>query len=370
MAHLFSGLFPGGSSFILCGQKCGLNADRCGKQVQKCARPYRTNSETFGRGPNADRCRKPPIVEESDPHDRARAKKMRELSKEEIQKRILEIETEMQSGDFWLDKNKAQAAVRELQELKDAADGVDKYDRGGAVVSFFAGAGGDDAEDFVAILFDMYSRFFKKHGGWEVFILHTHENDHGGYRNLSVEVKGKNVYGMLKKESGVHRLVRISPFNAKKMRHTSFALVEVIPIFEKVEDFEINEDELTIEFAKSSGPGGQNVNKRETAVRIVHLPTKLSVHVSSERSQHQNKEKGMQILRGKIFKALEEDRVKKVEGMYVSKTTDIEWGSQIRSYVFHPYKLVKDHRTNVEIHDVESVLAGGIEPFLEAEKSL
>ncbi|MEK9201767.1 MAG: peptide chain release factor-like protein, partial [Patescibacteria group bacterium] len=213
--------------------------------------------------------------------------------------------------------------------------------------------------------------------GWGYTIVHSNENDHGGYRNITIEIKGNpstgpgsGPYGVLKNESGVHRLVRISPFNAKKLRHTSFALVEVIPKFEKTGEIEIPDDEISVEFARSSGPGGQNVNKRETAVRIVHLPTKLSAHAASERSQLQNREKAMMILRGKIYRALEEERMKKEQGMYISKTTEIEWGSQIRSYVLHPYKMIKDHRTEVEVRDIDRVLEGDLDEFIEAEKIL
>ena len=168
----------------------------------------------------------------------------------------------------------------------------------------------------------------------------------------------------------MHRLVRISPFNAKKLRHTSFSLVEVLPKFEKVTFFEIPPEEIKIEFAKSSGPGGQNVNKRETAVRLVHIPTKISVHVSSERSQAQNRDKTMEILKAKIYKMREDERIAREKGMQISKTTDIEWGNQIRSYVLHPYKMVKDHRTNFETANVEKILAGDIDEFIEAEKGL
>jgi peptide chain release factor 2 len=174
----------------------------------------------------------------------------------------------------------------------------------------------------------------------------------------------------LKHESGVHRLVRISPFNAKNLRHTSFALVEVIPRFAKTGEIKIPEDDLRVEFARSSGPGGQNVNKRETAVRLVHLPTNLAVHVDSERSQLANRDKALAILAAKLYKRAEEERLKKEQGMYVSKTTEIEWGNQIRSYVLHPYKLVKDHRTEAETSDVEAVLGGDLSLFLTAEKDL
>jgi peptide chain release factor 2 len=291
--------------------------------------------------------------------------------KTKAQERVAEIETLMQSGDFWSDKVKAQAMIKELQDLKAEAEGGSKYDKGEAVVTIFSGAGGDDAEDFSGMLFRMYTRYFAKRG-WGFEVVHQNENDHGGFRNVTFDVKGKNVYGALKNESGVHRLVRVSPFNAAQKRHTSFSLVEVIPKFEKTNEseIEIREDDLKVEFARSSGPGGQNVNKRETAVRIVHIPTNLSVHVDSQRSQADNRSRGMQILRGKLWRRIEDERKSKENGMFISKTTDIEWGNQIRSYVLHPYKMVKDHRTNVETAQVDKVLEGELDEFIEAEKNL
>ncbi len=293
---------------------------------------------------------------------------------EETQKKILEIETQMQDAEFWVDKVKAQTLVRELNDLKEElANGGKggKYDKGDAIMTIFSGAGGDDAEDFTAILYRMYRKLCENKG-WGMQVLHTHENDHGGYRNITVEINGRGVYGALKNESGVHRLVRISPFNAKQLRHTSFSMVEVIPKFEKVHagDVEVPDKDLEISIAKSGGPGGQNVNKRETAVRIVHTPTGLSVHVTSERSQTQNKEKALEILKGKIFKLQEEERIAREKGMYISKSTSIDWGNQIRSYVTHPYKMVKDHRTNVETSQIDKVLEGDLDEFLEAEKGI
>lgn len=295
----------------------------------------------------------------------------------QIENRIQEIETAMLAADFWQDKEKAQATIKELQDLKrQKENGGAKsgpYDSYDAIMTIFSGAGGDDAEDFSRMLLSMYMRYCAERG-WGTKILHENMNDHGGYRNVTIEIGGKNVYGTLKHESGVHRLVRISPFNAKKLRHTSFSLVEVIPKFEAASahaaDLAIPESELRIEFSRSSGPGGQNVNKRETAVRVVHIPTNLSAHSDNERSQAQNKDKALQILKGKLFRALEEERVKKEKGMYISKTTSIEWGNQIRSYVTHPYKMVKDHRTNVETSDVDGVLEGDLEAFIEAERGL
>jgi len=287
----------------------------------------------------------------------------------EIEKQIEFLELEMQDPNFWDDKNLAQRKVQELQILKDAFLGVGKYDKGGAVMTIFSGAGGDDAEDFSAILLNMYLKYIQKQN-WKYYLIHENKNDRGGYRNITIEIQGKNVYGTLKNESGVHRLVRISPFNAKKLRHTSFSMVEVIPKFEKLSEIDIPEDDIRVEFTKSSGPGGQNVNKRETAVRVVHIPTNMAVHVESERSQVQNREKAIQILTGKIYKKLEEENTAREKGMQISKSTQIEWGNQIRSYVMHPYKMVKDHRTGVEMSNIDSVLEGGIDEFIEAEKGL
>ncbi len=289
--------------------------------------------------------------------------------KEEKEKRILEIEQLMTGSDFWADKEKAQLLIKELQELKTTVEGGSPFDSGDAILTIFSGAGGIDSEDFASMLLSMYQKYVAKRG-WGTYLVHENKNDHGGIRNTTFEIKGKNAYGILKNESGVHRLVRLSPFNSKSLRHTSFAMVEIIPKFEKKMNIEVPESELKIEFSKSSGPGGQNVNKRETAVRIVHVPTKISVHVDSQRSQGQNKEKALEILKGKLYTIFEAERIAREKGMQISKTTDVEWGNQIRSYVLHPYKMVKDHRTNVETANTEAVLNGDIEKFLEAEKFL
>lgn len=294
----------------------------------------------------------------------------KQRSKDDIQKEIDEIEKVMQNPDFWGDKVSAQKVVQKHQELKDELEGQGKYDKKEAIITLFSGAGGDDAEDFSRMLLDMYFKYADSKN-FSTSIIHENKNDHGGYRNITFAIEGKGAYGILKNESGVHRLVRISPFNAKKMRHTSFSLVEVVPKFDKTDaDISIPEEDLDISFTKSSGPGGQNVNKRETAVRVVHVPTGLSSHSEAERSQAQNRERALEILRGKVYRKQEKDRIAKERGLYVSKTTEIEWGNQIRSYVLHPYKMVKDHRTNVETQNVEDVLDGEIKLFLEAEKNL
>lgn len=245
-----------------------------------------------------------------------------------------------------------------------------KYDRGNAVLSVYAGAGGKDSEDWAAMLKRMYERWAERKG-FKVKVLHEHFGEmHGpsgwGIKNASMEIKGEFAYGLLKKENGVHRLVRISPFSAKSLRHTSFALVEVMPEFVAAEEVEIKSEEIQIDFFRSSGPGGQNVNKRETAVRITHLPTKTHVAVQAERSQDRNREIAMKMLAAKLYqqKLKEQEReAARVKG----ETVAIEWGSQIRSYVLHPYQLVKDHRTGVETSNIEAVLDGELDRFIEAE---
>ncbi len=288
---------------------------------------------------------------------------------DEIQAQITSLEAEMNSVNFWADKAHAQAVIKQIQELKDKALGGAEFDKHPAVITIFSGAGGDDAEDFTGMLFLMYRKLAVRRG-WQIFLIHEHANDHGGYRNISFEIAEKGAYGILKNESGVHRLVRVSPFSSKKLRHTSFSLVEVIPRFGETEKVDIPDADLKIEFSKSSGPGGQNVNKRETAVRLTHIPTGLTVHAETERSQQANTRRALLILKGKLYKLQEDERQAKEKNMYISKTTSAEWGSQIRSYVLHPYKMVKDHRTGAETSDVEAVLDGDIDLFLDAEKKI
>lgn len=238
------------------------------------------------------------------------------------------------------------------------------YDKETAIVAVHAGSGGTEAQDWTQMLTRMFMRFAEAKD-WKVSVLSESRAEDVGLKSITFRVEGRWAYGYLKSEAGVHRLVRISPFDAEKMRHTTFALVEVIPELDDVGEIEIDAKDLRIDTFMSSGKGGQSVNTTYSAVRIVHLPTKISVSCQNERSQQQNKETAMKILKSKLHQlhlAEQEKQKAALRGEHHSA----EWGNQIRSYVLHPYKMVKDHRTNHETSDTEAVLDGALEPFMEA----
>lgn len=330
--------------------------------------------------------------------------------------RIEALEKEIQESDFWSDSEKAAKISQELSGLKGEVEKIDslkkeleqlsllvkedkdldftkdfqslerkikseeivsflsgRYDKNSATLSIFAGAGGQDSQDWATILLRMYERYCQRKG-FRTKILHQSFGEGGGpegrigTKSVTLEVGGTFAFGFLKKESGVHRLVRISPFSPKKLRHTSFALVEVLPeIGKEIEaEIEIRPEDLRTDFYRASGPGGQHVNKRETAVRITHLPTGIVVSCQSERSQGQNRERAMKQLYAKLYQLKGEEQQKelsKIKGKAVSAS----WGNQIRSYVLHPYKSVKDLRTNIETSNVERILDGDLDEFVEAE---
>lgn len=323
-------------------------------------------------------------------------------------KRTEELTKETQKPGFWQNKERAIKISQELNQFQEEIADFDKlknelaelkenqieefekklkerelkiflsgkYDKGNAILSICAGAGGQDAQDWATLLLRMYERYCALKG-YQTKILHQSFGEGGGpegrigTKSLTLEIKGEWAYGFLKKETGVHRLVRISPFSPKSLRHTSFALVEVLPELEKEiqEEMKIRPEDLKLETFRASGPGGQYVNRRESAVRITHLPTSIQVACQSERLQGLNREKAMKILMAKLYQLKEAERkkeIKEIKGKQISAS----WGNQIRSYVLHPYKMVKDLRTGIETADVESVLDGNLDKFVEAELKL
>ena len=242
-----------------------------------------------------------------------------------------------------------------------------KYDNKNAVLSVYSGAGGTEAQDWANMLLRMYSRYAENHK-FKTRLIDVGYGQEAGIKNAVLEIDGPYAYGYLKGENGVHRLVRLSPFNADNLRHTSFALVEVLPEIgeDAKKEIEIKPEDLKIDTFRSSGPGGQNVNKRSTAVRITHLSTNIAVTCQSERSQAQNKERAMKLLYTKIYQRKLQEK-KKEKSEIRGELPSAEWGSQIRSYVLHPYKMVKDHRTDTETSDAEGVLEGNLDGFIEAE---
>ncbi len=240
----------------------------------------------------------------------------------------------------------------------------EEYDKNNAILTLHAGAGGTEACDWVSMLSRMYQRFADKMG-FGVTILDFLDGDEAGLKTITMEIAGDNAYGYLKSERGVHRLVRISPFNAAGKRQTSFASCDVMPDIEEDLDITINEDELRIDTYRSSGAGGQHINKTSSAVRITHLPTNIVVQCQNERSQHMNKDKAMQMLKSKLYLLKQQENAEKISDIR-GEVKDIGWGNQIRSYVMQPYTMVKDHRTNEESGNVNHVMDGNIECFVSA----
>ena len=254
---------------------------------------------------------------------------------------------------------------KDVAELRLKALLRGEYDSNGAILSLHAGAGGTEAQDWVEMLYRMYTRWCERKK-YTVKVLDYLAGDEAGIKSVTFQVIGLNAYGYLKAEKGVHRLVRISPFDASARRHTSFASLDVMPDLEDDDtDIEINSDEIRVDTYRSSGAGGQHVNKTESAIRITHLPTGIVVQCQNERSQIQNRETAMRMLKAKLLERREQERMKELQELK-GEMKKIEWGSQIRSYVFHPYSLVKDHRTGEETGNVEAVMDGEIDNFINA----
>lgn len=259
----------------------------------------------------------------------------------------------------------------ELKQIENAYEELrietllsEEYDKDNAIVTLHAGAGGTEACDWVNMLYRMYNRWIESKG-FTMEVLDYLDGDITGIKTVTFEVNGENAYGYLQSEKGVHRLVRISPFNSANKRQTSFASCDVVPDLEDDIDIEINEDELKVDTYRASGAGGQHVNKTSSAIRLTHLPTGIVVQCQNERSQHSNKEKAMQMLKAKLYLLKEQEQAEKVSGIR-GEVKEIGFGNQIRSYVMQPYTLVKDHRTNEESGNVTSVLDGNLDPFINA----
>jgi len=293
------------------------------------------------------------------------------MKAEQLRKKLSQIEKQMQEVGFWQDKEKSREVQKEYSLLKAELGKIEKHNKGPAILTVKAGAGGRDADDWAVMVLNMYQKYCEKRN-WSIKILSESFGEGGGpegrigIKEASIEVNAINAYATLKQETGVHRLVRISPFSSKKLRHTSFCSVEVLPKLDEVDFPDIRPDDLKIETFRATGHGGQNVNKRETAIRITHIPTGIAVSCQQQRQQAQNKKIALSILAAKLLQKsqLEKDKeLKQIKGGKIFA----EFGHQIRSYVLHPYKMVKDHRTQVETSNVEDILNGELDKFIEAE---
>ena len=327
---------------------------------------------------------------------------------------IKELEASMEKSDFWDDLEKSQEVMRQLKvlkqdvedysklmtakedletllemgyeendpelipEIEEAMESFEKdyeelrihtllsgeYDSENAILTLHAGAGGTESCDWAGMLYRMYSRWAEKRG-YTTEVLDYLDGDEAGIKSITVAIKGENAYGYLKSEKGVHRLVRISPFNAAGKRQTSFASCDVMPDIEEDINIEIADEDIKIDTYRASGAGGQHVNKTDSAIRITHLPTGIVVQCQNERSQHKNKDRAMKMLKAKLFLLKQQENLEKISDLR-GEVKEIGWGNQIRSYVMQPYTLVKDHRTNAEVGNVQSVMDGNIEPFINA----
>ncbi len=328
--------------------------------------------------------------------------------------RIEELERNMEAPDFWENAEKASADMKEVKDLKSVVENADslktayddimtliemayeeeddslvpeieqelkdfisafdelrvstllsgEYDSGNAILTLHAGAGGTESCDWASMLCRMYQRYAEKKG-YSVTMLDFLDGDEAGLKSVTLEIKGDNAYGYLKSEHGVHRLVRISPFNAAGKRQTSFVSCDVMPDIEEDLDIEISDDDIRIDTYRSSGAGGQHINKTSSAIRITHFPTGIVVQCQNERSQHMNKDKAMQMLKAKLYILKQQENLEKEAGIR-GEVKEIGWGNQIRSYVMQPYTMVKDHRTNEENGNVTAVLDGYLDPFINA----
>ncbi len=315
--------------------------------------------------------------------------------------RVKDIEAVINSADFWSDDAISKQKLKELKNLKQIIDSINelddlsqlaqseednrlienkltelekiayfngKYDKNGVVINFYAGAGGDDAQDWTEMLLAMYLKWAQKKA-YHSKIIDQSRGAIAGVKSATCEIDAPYLYGQLKAESGVHRLVRQSPFNAKALRQTSFSLVEILPKIDDKSEITIDDKDLKIDTYRASGKGGQGVNTTDSAVRITYQPANIVVTCQNERSQLQNKETAMSVLRSRLALMLEQEHKDKISELK-GELKDIEWGSQIRSYVLHPYKLVKDHRTQYESKDPEAVLNGDLDGFIEAEMNI
>lgn len=336
------------------------------------------------------------------------------LDMDQKEKTIQELEAEMEAADFWSDPDKAQDIMKRVKglkntmasytELTEAMDDIatmiemgneendaslvpeikemldefeasfekmkiqtlfsGEYDADNAIVTLHAGAGGTESCDWAGMLYRMYTKWAENHG-FKTEVLDYLDGEEAGIKSITFEVNGENAFGYLKSEKGVHRLVRISPFNAAGKRQTSFASCDVMPDIEEDLSVEIADEDIRIDTYRSSGAGGQHINKTDSAIRITHIPTGVVVQCQNERSQHKNKDKAMQMLKAKLYLIKEQENKDKLSDIR-GEVSDNGWGNQIRSYVMQPYTMVKDHRTNEEIGNVQSVLDGNLDPFMNA----